>query len=147
MRTVSRRRSPRRFFLTVLFHLLRGNKMNRKPNAERFLGRVPGKASEFVHCLEIQENELVGIFERVSSIQQEKNKNLENQDWILTYKINFHKGIIASVKFQIEYSGKWGDGYAKIIREVGRKCRELGITKLIATSPDRFLRHPDYRSD
>lgn len=117
-----------------------------KPNADRFLGRVAGKASLYLQPLQIQEKEIVAAFKRVSSVQQGKKENLKDQHNTLKFEVKKNGGIVA-LEIEIEYSGKMTPGYAKILIDFGNKCRELGIKKILATSLDRFIRNKNYRSD
>jgi DNA invertase Pin-like site-specific DNA recombinase len=103
----------------------------------------PAQAGDFLLPFLVLPGMRFVLLLRVSTRQQGKRRNLDNQEALLRREVEARGGTVVAV-LRYERSGQLPD-WDDYFREAADKAQELGAT-LLATSPDRLLRAGDFHT-
>lgn len=102
----------------------------------------PGRASDYITHGGILRGDVVLLWCRVSSREQDRTGNLRGQEHALQTAMLSAGARTVGV---LPWTGSGQSPYARM-SEAARMARKLGATKIVAVSTDRFIRHPDFKA-
>lgn len=113
-----------------------------KVSARHAIGAIfgPGDATKFITHDNIKLHDLVVLWCRVSSRQQNHTGNLDAQEWYLRNEMAIRQASVVGVVRRV------GSGFWPFMVGQAAELAKQNNAKIVAVSTDRFIRHENFKT-